>query len=232
VSEAAVVDCEGRSTRAVNADLKRLAAEGAGRIRVLNPGARHCLGVALFHPVEVVFEGSVGYLCATLGDGARFEVLGEAGWSIGADMLSGSVLVHGGAGTNVGGSAVGGTIVVRGSVGTRAGISNKGADIVIGGDCGYMSAFMMQRGTLVVCGDADDGLGDSMYAGDIYLGGDLVSPGADCVEQELTPDDEARLQALCGPHGLGPKRAWRKFGSGGKLHNFDKREFATWREAM
>ena len=158
---------------------------------------------------------------------------GDAGWSIGADMLSGSVLVHGGAGTNVGGSAVGGTIVVKGSVGTRAGIANKGATIVIGGDCGYMSAFMMQLGTLVVCGDADDGLGDSMYAGDIFLGGDLVAPGADCVEQELTDADrETLLAALCEPHGLGPRRAWRKFGSGGKLHNFDKREFATWREAM
>ena len=227
-----VIDCEGRSTREVNAELKRLAAAGAERLRVVNPGARHCLGVALFNPVEVVFEGSVGYLCATLGDGAEFEVTGEAGWSIGADMLSGAVLVHGGAGTNVGGSAVGGTIVVKGSVGTRAGISNKGATIVIGGDCGYMSAFMMQMGTLVVCGDADDGLGDSMYAGDIYLGGDLAGAGADCVEQDLTDDDVARLDALCTPHGLAPKRAWRKFGSGGKLHNFDKREFATWREAM
>ena len=42
-------------------------------------------------------------------------------------------------------------------------------------------------------------------------------------------DVVAAYAALCEPHGLGPRRAWRKFGSGGKLHNFDKREFATWR---
>jgi glutamate synthase domain-containing protein 3 len=229
---AAVVDCRERTTREVNRELKRLAADGASEIRVLHPAARHCLGVALFHPVRVRFEGTVGYLCCTLGDGAEFEVTGDAGWSIGADMHAGSVLVHGGAGTNVGASMKGGTVVVRGSVGTRAAIANKGGTVVVGGDCGYMSAFMFQKGVLVVCGDADEGLGDSMYAGDIYLGGDCRELGSDCVERELTAADEALLASLCEPHGLGPRRAWRKLGSGGRLHNFDKREFAIWREAM
>ena len=87
----AVVDCAGQTTREINRALKRLAAEGAPEIRVLHPGARHCLGVAMFDPVKIRFEGSVGYLCCTLGDGADFEVMGEAGWSIGADMHAGSV---------------------------------------------------------------------------------------------------------------------------------------------
>jgi glutamate synthase domain-containing protein 3 len=228
----AVVDCSGQTTREINRALKRLAAEGAPEIRVLHPGARHCLGVAMFDPVKIRFEGSVGYLCCTLGDGADFEVMGEAGWSIGADMHAGSVIVHGGAGTNVGASMKGGSVVVKGSVGTRAGIANKGGTIVIGGDAGYMSGFMYQKGVLVICGDVDAGIGDSMYAGDIFVGGDLGVPGSDCVEQELTADDEALLATLCEPHGLGPKRAWTKLGSGGKLHNFDRREFSIWREAM
>ena len=76
----AVVDCTGQTTREINRALKRLAAEGAPEIRVLHPGARHCLGVAMFDPVKIRFEGSVGYLCCTLGDGADFEVMGEAGW--------------------------------------------------------------------------------------------------------------------------------------------------------
>lgn len=228
----AVVECRDRTTRAINQDLKRLAAEGAELIEVLHPGARHCLGVAIFHATLIRFEGSVGYLCATLGDGASFEVTGDAGWSIGADMHAGSILVHGGAGTNVGGSMKGGTITVKGSVGTRAAIANKGGTVVIGGDCGYMSAFMFQKGMLVVCGDADDGIGDSMYAGDIFVGGEIRSLGSDCVEKELSIHDRAILEALCAPHGLGPKREWRKLGSGGKLHNFNKQEFAIWREAM
>lgn len=227
------IDCAGRPTREINNELRRLAAEGATAIVVQNPGARHCLGVALFAPVHVRFEGSVGYLCCTLGDGAIYEVTGDAGWSIGADMLAGAVVVHGVGGTNVGASIKSAaTVVVRGSVGTRAGIANKGGTVVVGGDCGYMSGFMMQKGVLVVCGDADEGIGDSMYAGDIYVGGAISDLGSDCVEKELTADDEARLAALCEPHGLGPKTHWTKLGSGGKLHNFDKDEFAIWREAM
>jgi len=229
---AVTVDCASLSTREVNRALRERAEAGAPEIQVLHPAARHCLGVALFQPVLVRFAGSVGYLCCTLGDGARFEVTGDAGWSIGADMHAGSVLVHGGAGTNVGASMKGGTVVVRGSVGTRAAIANKGGTVVVGGDCGYMSGFMFQKGVLVVCGDADAGIGDSMYAGDIFVGGDIEALGSDCVERELTAADEALLASLCEPHGLGPQRAWRKLGSGGKLHNFDKREFAIWREAM
>jgi glutamate synthase domain-containing protein 3 len=228
----AVVECRDRMTREVNRDIKRLAAGGASEIRVLHPGARHCLAVAVFDAVKVTFEGSVGYLCCTLGDGADFVVQGDAGWSIGADMHSGSVVVDGGAGTNVGASMKGGSVTVKGSVGTRAAIANKGGTVVVGGDVGYMSGFMFQKGVLVVCGDADDGIGDSMYAGDIYVGGTIRSLGADCVEQELTPADEQLLASLCEPHGLGPTRAWTKLGSGGKLHNFDKREFSMWREAM
>ncbi len=226
------IDCAGRPTREINRELKAIAAAGAAEITVANPAARHCLAVAVFAPVRVRFEGSVGYLCCTLGDGAHFVVDGDSGWSIGADMHAGSVVVTGGGGTNVGASMKGGSVTVCGSVGTRAGIANKGGTVVIGGDVGYMSAFMMQKGTLVVCGDADDGLGDSMYAGDIFLGGDLVAPGADCVEKDLTDADLARLAELCDPYGLRPKKAWRKFGSGGRLHNFDKDDFATWREAM
>jgi methylamine---glutamate N-methyltransferase subunit B len=228
----AVVDAAGRATRAVNNELRRLAAAGAESIRVLHPAARHCLGVAVFEPVRIRFAGSVGYLCCTLADGASFEVAGNAGWSIGADMHAGSVVVDGVAGTNVGASMKGGSVVVRGSVGTRAGIANKGGTIVVGGDAGYMSGFMFQKGVLVVCGDVDDGIGDSMYAGDIYVGGGIHAAGADCVERDITGDDHALLTRLCEPHGLGPKHAWKKFGSGGRLHNFNKHEFSFWREAM
>ena len=93
---------------------------------------------------------------------------------------------------------------------------------MIGGDAGYMSGFMYQKGVLVICGDVDAGIGDSMYAGDIFVGGDLGTPGSDCVEKELTAADEALLATLCEPYGLGPKRGWTKLGSGGKLHNFDR----------
>jgi methylamine---glutamate N-methyltransferase subunit B len=228
----AVVDCAGRSTRQVNAEIRRLISTGAARIQVRSPAARHCLAVALFAPVTVRFDGSVGYLCCSLGDGAHFEVAGNAGWSIGADMHAGSVLVDGVAGTNTGASMRGGLVVVRGSVGTRAAISNKGGTVIVGGDAGYMSGFMQQTGTLIVCGDVDDGIGDSMYAGDIFVGGATGALGADCVERDLTSADAERLHQLLGPYALEPRSSWRKFGSGGRLHHFQKHEFAIWREAL
>ena len=35
-----------------------------------------------------------------------------------------------------------------------------------------MSGFMMQNGRLIICGNAAKGLGDSMYQGQIWLGGE------------------------------------------------------------
>ena len=40
---------------------------------------------------------------------------------------------------------------------------------------------MMQRGRIVVLGDAGKNLGDSMYDGTIYLGGEARSLGVDAV---------------------------------------------------
>ena len=170
-----VIDCEGRPTREVNGELKRLAAEGAERIRVLNPGARHCLGVARLPPRARDVRG-LGRLPlrharrrrATTRSRAR-----RAGRSAPTCCPARCSCTAARAPTSAAPRSAARSSS-RARVGTRAGIANKGATIVIGGDCGYMSAFMMQLGTLVVCGDADDGLGDSMYAGDIFLGGDLV----------------------------------------------------------
>ena len=55
----AVVDCAGQTTREINRALKRLAADGAPEIRVLHPGARHCLGVAMFDPSDATGYGDV-----------------------------------------------------------------------------------------------------------------------------------------------------------------------------
>src|SRR5260370_39961903 len=166
------LDCAKLTTREINSTIKRLAAEGETEIQLINPEARHSLGVAVFYPVKIVVEGTAGYFCGGMNDGATFHILGNTGWSVGECMLSGEIVVERNAASGSGASIRGGTVVVKGHVGGRTGISQKGGLIVVGGNTGYMSGFMMQRGRVVICGEAAEGLGDSMVAGEIYSGGE------------------------------------------------------------
>ncbi len=229
------LDCAKLTTREINTTIKRLAAEGETEIQLINPEARHSLGVAIFYPVKIVVEGTAGYFCGGMNDGATFHILGNTGWSVGECMLSGEIVVERNAASGSGASIRGGTVVVKGHVGGRTGISQKGGLIVVGGNTGYMSGFMMQRGTMVICGDAAEGLGDSMYAGNIYVGGKLAQLGNDAVIKEMTGEDKDFLTVTLAHYGLSEKRDitdFKKIGSGGRLHNFSKADFELWRVAM
>ena len=96
------IECNGRTTRAINQELRKAIADGARQITVREPDARHNLGVALLEPVRVVFDGSVGYYCGGMMDGAIIEVRGSAGWGTAESMLGGSVVIDGNAGSGVG----------------------------------------------------------------------------------------------------------------------------------
>jgi methylamine---glutamate N-methyltransferase subunit B len=224
IAQSTVVDCAGKSTREVNQLIK--AAEG--EVVVRNPAARHNLGVAILKPLRVVFEGSVGWYCASMLDGGDVEIRGNCGWSLGENMMSGSIAVRGHAGSSTGATIRGGRVAVEGNSGARTGISMKGGTVTVAGSVGYMSGFMMQRGTLVVGGDAADGIGDSMYEGTIFVGGTIASLGSDAVEAELTDVDRAFLADV----GIEPKEEWKKLVAGKKLWNFSKKEFEVWKVAL
>ena len=92
---------------------------------------------------------------------------------------------------------------------------------------------MYQKGMLVICGDVDAGIGDSMYAGDIFVGGDLGAPGSDCVEQELTAADEELLADAVRAARPRPASArGRSSARAASCTTSIEREFAIWREAM
>ena len=65
-----------------------------------------------------------------------------------------------------------------------------------------MTGFMSQKGTVIVCGNAGPGLGDSMYEGRIFVGGEIQELGNDAVVEE--PDEEERefLTRNLEPRGL------------------------------
>ena len=226
------IDCSQHTTREINQAIKRAAADGVPEVRLTNPAARHCLGVAVMSPIRVIFDGPVGWYCGGMGDGADIVVNGNCGWSVGENLMSGSISVHGNGGSSAGATLRGGRVFVEGDTGARSGISMKGGTLVVGGSVGYMSGFMMQRGTLIVCGDAGDGIGDSMYEGSVYVGGSVHSLGADCVEAELTGDDRAMLEAELTQNGIDAGGDWKKLVSGRKLWNFSKHEYDAWRAAL
>jgi glutamate synthase domain-containing protein 3 len=221
----AVLEARDLSTRKINAELRWLLYEqGVTDVTVLNPSARHSLGVAILQRCKVTFEGSLGYFGCGLGDGAEFQINGRVGWSVAENMMSGVVVVESNAGSLAGAALRGGDLVVKGQVGARTGIDQKGGTIVVLGDAGSMTGFMMQRGRQIICGDVGPGLGDSMYDGTLYVGGKVASLGIDCVEGEWTDADTELIERKFSIYGLGDPPQLTKFVCGKKLYNYDSLE--------
>jgi len=227
-----IIDCRDKPTRTINQELCAAIAAGHREIVVQGPDARHNLGVALLKPVRIVFDGSVGYYCGGMMDGAHIEVRGSAGWGTAESMLNGTVIIDGNAGSGVAASIRGGTVVVRGDAAARAGVSMKGGTLLIGGNCGTMAGFMMQKGRIVICGDAGDALADSMYEGTVFVGGKIAALGNDAVFVELTAEDHAMLKDLLSTYNVPAPAAFQKIVAGRKLWNFDRKELEIWKAAL
>jgi len=214
--------------RALNAKLRERLALGEN-IVVENPRSRHNLGVALPGPGHVTFKGSVGYYCGGLANGGSMEIKGNAGWGIGESMAKGFIRVRGSVGQSVGASLMGGTVVVEGDAGPRAGIAQKGGVVVVGGSIGFLSGFMAQRGKLIALGDANDGVGDSLYEGNIYVAGHIQGLGIDAVIAQPDAEEIDDIESIVAEVGFAlTPREWKKIVAGRKLWYFDKREANTW----
>ena len=223
--ERAVIEARELSTRKINAELRWLLYEqGVKDVTILNPSARHSLGVGILMRCRITFEGSLGYFGVGLIDGPEVQIKGRVGWSVAENMMSGVVVVGSNAGSLAGAALRGGDLVVKGQVGARTGIDQKGGTILVLGNAGSMTAFMMQRGRQIICGDVGPGLGDSMYDGTIYVGGKIASLGIDCVEGEWTDADTELVERKFRIYGLGSPPELRKFVCGKKLYNYDSLE--------
>ena len=223
--ERATFDARELSTRQINLELRRLLyEEGVKDVTVLNPGAKHSLGVGILTRCRIRFEGSLGYFGCGLIDGPEIHVAGRVGWSACENMMSGVVVVEGNAGSLTGAAIRGGDLVVKGQVGARTGIDQKGGSIIVLGDAGAMTGFMMQRGRQVICGNVGRGLGDSMYDGKIYVAGKVKSLGIDCVPGEWDESDTEFLERKFQIYGLGRPPDFQKFVCGKMLYNYDNLE--------
>jgi glutamate synthase domain-containing protein 3 len=226
------LDCDQLPVRQVNEAIRGAIARGESEIRLVRPGARHNLAVAVLNDVRIVVDGPVGYYCGGMGDGVRLEIHGSAGWGLAECLLSGSVVVDGNAGNGAAASIRGGIVVVKGHAAARAGIAMKGGLLVIGGDAGYMTGFMMQRGRIIVCGNAGPALADSMYEGVVYIGGEIAELGNDAVVSDAGAEELSDIAATLARYGLGCPPTFRRVVSGRKLWNYDKKELDAWKAAF
>jgi methylamine---glutamate N-methyltransferase subunit B len=221
----AVFDAKTMTTRQINLELRWLLYEqGVHDVTILNPGAKHSLGVGILTRCKITFDGSLGYFGCGLIDGPEIHIKGRVGWSSCENMMSGVVVIDSNAGSLTAAAIRGGDVVVKGQVGARTGIDQKGGTVIVLGEAGSMTGFMMQRGRQILCGNVGAGLGDSMYDGTIYVGGKVKSLGIDCVPGEWTDADTELIERKFRIHGLGDPPGFQKFVCGKKLYNYDNLE--------
>ncbi len=225
--KSAEFDAADMEISAINLKIRELMKSGHGSITVLNPRAKHSLGVGILNRLKLNFEGSLGYFGCGLTDGANIHISGRVGWSCAENMMAGTIVIEKNAGSLFGAAIRGGDLVCKGQAGARVGIDQKGGTIIVGDRVGAFTGFMMQRGRMIILGDAGDSLGDSMYDGTIFVAGKIASLGVDCVETEMTDLDlrylreKLELYGMEAPNGV---ENMVKLTSGKKLWNYDNLE--------
>jgi glutamate synthase domain-containing protein 2 len=151
-------------------------------VEILNPDARHYIGVGLISPIKVLIRGSAGYYCGGLSDGPYIRVDQNVSWGVGDNMFSGEIIVGGNAGAVAGEALRGGDIVVRGNIGSRAGQVMKKGTLCSAGKADFMAGYMMYGGRLIILGNSGERVGEDMAGGEIYIGGEVESVGNDAVQ--------------------------------------------------
>lgn len=195
------IDLSTLPVRDANEAIRAAAAAGED-IEVVNPDARHHIGVGLVAPVTVHVKGSAGYFCAGLSHGARFEVESNVGWGVGDSMYAGSVVVGGNAGAIAGVALRGGEVVIKGNLGSRAGQVMKAGTLLCCGNASFLAGYMMYGGRIVILGDSGDRVGEDMSGGAIFVGGEVENLGSDAKVVEPTAEDLADIRAFLDRYGI------------------------------
>src|SRR5246127_302392 len=116
--DSATFDAKSLTTRQINLELRWLLyEEGVKDVTVLNPGAKHSLGVGILTRCRITFDGSLGYFGCGLIDGPEIQIKGRVGWSACENMMSGVGAIASDAGSLTGAALRGGDLVVKGQVG-------------------------------------------------------------------------------------------------------------------
>ncbi len=197
----ATIDLSKQSITEAN-ELIRACGERGEDVEVLNPDARHHIGVGLTKPITVRVRGSAGYFCGGLTDGPNFIIDSNAGWGLADNMYKGSVVVGGNAGAIAGVAIRGAEVVVKGNLGSRAGQVMKAGTLCCAGNANFMAGYMMYGGRVIILGNSGEKVGEDMTGGDIFVGGEIQSLGSDAQVVEPTADDLKGVREFLDKYGL------------------------------
>ncbi len=219
----AQVDLSRIEVREAN-ELIRKCGEDGENVDVLNPDARHHIGVGLTSPITVRVHGSAGYFCAGLTDGARFEVENNAGWGLADNIYNGTVVVGGNAGAIAGVAIRGAEVVIKGNMGSRAGQVMKAGTLLCCGNANFMAGYMMYGGRIIILGDSGERIGEDMSAGDIYVAGNVQSLGSDAELTDLPADELDDIRTFLDTHKIPFRGTFQKVQNAGQKLRYGSAE--------
>ncbi|MGD9536247.1 MAG: glutamate synthase-related protein [Alphaproteobacteria bacterium] len=219
----AQIDLAITGVRQANELIRKYGAEGED-VEILNPDARHHIGVGLVHPINLRIRGSAGYFCAGLTDGPRVTVDRNVGWGLADNMLKGSVVVNGNAGAIAGVAIRGAEVVVKGNMGSRAGQVMKEGTLCCVGNANFMAGYMMYGGRIIILGNSGDKVGQDMTGGTIYVGGEIQALGTDAMQVDLPQDEEDSIREFLDRYEIPFKGRLQKIANAGKNLRYGKPE--------
>lgn len=185
-------------------------------VEVINPDAKHYIGVGLISPIRVRIRGSAGYYCGGLSDGAEFTIEKNASWAVGDNMMRGAIVVNGNAGAIAGLGLRGGELIVKGNIGSRAGQVMKKGTICCAGNASFMAGYLMYGGRLIILGDSGPRVGEDMAGGEIYVGGEIESLGNFAEQVEPTSLEVDSVMAFLDRYDIPFKGTFKKVVTTGK----------------
>ena len=220
------IDLARTSIREANKLIKKYGARGEN-IDIVNPDARHHIGVGLIEEITVRVHGSAGYFCAGLSDGPHFEVDGNVGWGVADNMYKGSVVVNGNASAIPGLAIRGAEVVIRGNMGSRAGQVMKSGTLCCAGNATFMAGYMMYGGRIVILGDSGEQVGQNITGGEIYVAGRVQSLGADAELTDVTSEELHSVEEFLDRYQLKFSGVLNKILNGGSGLRYEKTEGRT-----
>jgi glutamate synthase domain-containing protein 2 len=217
------IDLAELPVREANERIREAGARGED-VEVVNPDARHHIGVGLTDQITVRVRGSAGYFCAGLTDGPRFEIDNNVGWGLADNMYRGSVVVGGNASAIPAVAIRGAEVVVRGNIGSRAGQVMKAGTLCCAGNANFMAGYMMYGGRIIILGNSGERVGEDMTGGEIYVAGKVQTLGSDAELTDLPAAELDEIRAFLERYEIPFKGSFQKIVNAGKKLRYSTSE--------